>query len=72
MSPNGSEQTRLMDRLFNDPTRKLLNFSITPGEQRCTAEELCAEINSAMDQVDSGRARRVEASEIDGNLEVAA
>jgi hypothetical protein len=46
----GPEQQRLMDRLFNDPTRKLLNFKITPGDKPSTKEELCAEINKALDE----------------------
>lgn len=54
----GPEQKRLMDRLFGDPTRRCLNFNIFPGERahECTAEELCAEINKALDQVESGEA----------------
>jgi hypothetical protein len=51
----GPEQKRLMDRLFNDPTRKLVNFKLTPGDDPCTAEELCAEINKTMDERESGR-----------------
>ena len=50
----GPEQKRLIDRLCNDPHRRLVNFNIFPGERQCTAEELCAELNSAFDQVDSG------------------
>ncbi len=55
----GPEQTRLLDRLFGDPKRKTLNFNIFPGERahECTAEELCAEINKALDQVDSGESQ---------------
>lgn len=49
-----TEQERLIDRLFNNPQRKLLNFSIFRGEKPCTAEELCAAINSALDQVENG------------------
>jgi hypothetical protein len=52
----GPEQQRLMDRLFNDPTRKLRNFKITPGDGAFTKEELCAEINKAMDEVARRRA----------------
>lgn len=54
----GPEQQRLVDRLFNDPSRRVLNFNIFPGERahECTAEKLCAEINSALDQVESGTA----------------
>jgi hypothetical protein len=54
----GPEQTRLIDRLCNDPERRLLHFNIFPGERAhlCTSEELCAEINSALDQVENGTA----------------
>jgi len=52
----GPEQQRLMDRLFNDPTRKILNFKMTRGDGSFTAEELCAQVNSAMDQVERRRA----------------
>jgi hypothetical protein len=52
----GPEQQRLMDRLFGDPTRRARNFKITPGDQPCTKEELCAEINKAMDEVERRRA----------------
>lgn len=59
----GPEQKRLMDRLFNDPTRKLRNFSITPGDKPCTAEQLCAEINKAMDEVE----RRIASGDLGDN-----
>lgn len=49
-----TELERLVDRLCNDPKRKLLNFHVTRGESDCTAEELAAEINRALDQVDNG------------------
>jgi hypothetical protein len=52
----GPEQNRLIDRLFNDPSRKLLNFKITPGDKPCTTEELCGSINSSMDEVERRRA----------------
>lgn len=52
----GPEQQRLMDRLFKDPTRKLRNFHITRAYTPCTAEELSAEINKAMDQVEHRKA----------------
>jgi hypothetical protein len=45
----GPEEQRLMDRLFNDPKRKLINFNITPGERRVTREELCAVLNQMLD-----------------------
>jgi hypothetical protein len=56
----GPEQTRLMDRLFNDPTYKLRNFHVTRGEKPCTAEEICGEINKALDEVESGRAKNLD------------
>lgn len=52
----GPEQTRLMDRLFGDPTRKLLNFNIFPGDKPSTPEEICREVNKAMDEVARRRA----------------
>jgi hypothetical protein len=52
----GPEQTRLMSRLFDDPKRKLRNFHITPGDKASSAEEICAEVNKAMDQVECRRA----------------
>ncbi|WP_036048665.1 hypothetical protein [Bradyrhizobium sp. Tv2a-2] len=52
----GPEQKRLQDRLFGDPNRKLVNFKITRGDKPATAEEICAEINKAMDEIESGRA----------------
>ena len=48
----GPEQKRLMDRLFNDPTRRLRNFHITPGDKPATAEEICAEVNKGIDEVE--------------------
>ena len=42
-----TEKERLLDRLFNDPNRRLLNFHVTRGDAPCTEEELCAEINRA-------------------------
>lgn len=56
----GIEQERLKKRLFEDPSRKLLNFGITPGDNPFTAEELCGEINKAMDQVEDFRSLPVE------------
>lgn len=62
----GPEYKRLIDRLFNNPNYKLCNFSITPGERHCTAEELCAEVNKALDQIERGEAREIMPGEIDG------
>jgi hypothetical protein len=45
-----------MDRLFNDPTRKLLNFHIAPGDKPVTAEQICGEVNKAMDEVERRKA----------------
>lgn len=50
------EKDRLMKRLFEDPTRRLVNFKISPGDSPGTSEQLCAEINGAMDQVEQRRA----------------
>lgn len=52
----GPEQQRLMDRLFNDPTRKLVNFKMSRGDILATKEQICAEVNKAMDQVERRRA----------------
>lgn len=52
----GPEQKKLMDRLFADPERELVNFQISAGKAPVDAETLCAEINSAMDQVERRRA----------------
>jgi hypothetical protein len=56
----GPEQKRLTERLFGDPNRQTRNFNIFPGERRCTPEELCREINSALDQIENGTAEMVE------------
>jgi hypothetical protein len=56
MTKMGPQQQRLMDRLFGDPTRSVRNFKLTPGDKPATAEELCAEINKAMDEVERRRA----------------
>lgn len=52
----GPEQTRLMDRLLNDPTRKLLNFKFSPGDKSSKPEEVCTELNKALDEVENGLA----------------
>jgi hypothetical protein len=54
--PMGPEQERLMDRLFNDPTRELLNFHVWSGDKAATSEQICAEVNKAMDQSERRRA----------------
>lgn len=41
-----------MKRLFDDPSRTLRNFKITPGDKPSTAEELCGEVNKAMDEIE--------------------
>ncbi len=52
----GPEQQRLMDRLFNDPTRTTRNFHLTPGDKPATAEQICGEVNKAMDEIERRRA----------------
>lgn len=52
----GLEQTRLMARLFDDPKRRIRNFSVTPGDGQFTAEQLCEQINKALDDVANGTA----------------
>lgn len=60
---------RLIDRLFNDPKRKLVNFNVFPGENwdNCTSEERAKAINDALDQVDRGESVLV--TNIDGDME---
>lgn len=50
----GPEQEKLMARLFDDPNRRTRNFHISPGTRRATAEEICGQINSALDQIARG------------------
>ena len=55
----GPEEKKLMDILFGDPKRKLVNFHIFPGQkvmrgEAVTREELCAEINKALSAVERG------------------
>lgn len=59
-SPIGPEQQRLLDRLFNDPERRTLNFKFTPGEHPTSAEAICQQINYALDQIESGQAEEVD------------
>lgn len=54
-----SEKARLIDRLFNNPDFKLRNIHISRGDKPCTAEQLCAEINKALDDIASGAAEEV-------------
>lgn len=51
-----TEKDKLLNRLFGDPEKKALNFNIFPGENihKYTTEEVCAEINKAMDQLENG------------------
>ena len=42
-----TEQDRLRERLFGDPNRRVLNFSITRGDGPATTEEVCGQINHA-------------------------
>ncbi len=47
----GPEEQRLLDRLFGDPTRKLVNFHATWGPQahKATREERAKAINDMLD-----------------------
>ena len=54
--PAGPEQKKLTDRLFGDPTRKAKNFKFTVGDGNPTPEQVCGEINKAMDEVERHRA----------------
>lgn len=56
----GLEQERLRKRLFENPDRELVNFGISVGEGRPTAEQLASEINRAMDEVEALEALPVE------------
>lgn len=47
----GPEQSRLLERLFSDPTLKLRNFKFTVGDGSPTPEMLCREINKALDEI---------------------
>lgn len=49
------EQYRLRERLFGYPNRRLLNFQITRGDGPATTEEICGELNRAMDEREAGR-----------------
>lgn len=61
----GPEQKRLMDRLFNDPKRKLINFNIFPGDKPATAEQICEQVNLAMDALEKGDYEEVDPSLLD-------
>jgi hypothetical protein len=52
----GPEQTKLMDRLFGDPSRKLVNFKFTRGDKPATAEEICEQMNKAFEDLERRRA----------------
>lgn len=65
----GPEQQRLMDRLFGDPDRKVRNFNIYPGERKCTPEELCAEVNKALDAIEAGDFEEVVYGPADSDVE---
>ena len=52
----GPEQERLMQRLFGDPNRRILNFHISLGTRPATAEEICGEVNKALDEIERGDA----------------
>lgn len=61
----GPEQEKLMSRLFDDPNRKLVNFNIFRGDKPASAEQLCAEVNKAMDEV-----ARIEALPIEEQMRI--
>jgi hypothetical protein len=49
-----SQREKLLDRLFGNPNVKVVNFKIDRGERPASAEEICRQINGALDQVESG------------------
>jgi hypothetical protein len=59
MSQPGPEEQRLIDRLFNDPTRKTVNFHVSwgPDAHRITREERAAAINHALDATERGEGK---------------
>jgi len=61
----GPQQERLMKRLFDDPNRKIRNFDIYPGTRQATAEEICEQINKAMDEVERGEATEIDPMMVD-------
>ena len=46
-----SERKRLLDRVYKSEY-DVNNFNIFPGEQPCTIEKMCGEINKALDQLE--------------------
>lgn len=65
-SEHGREMTRLLDRLYGDPERRTLHFSITPGPlwntraAVMTEEEKAKTINDALDSRDDRSAELIE------------
>jgi hypothetical protein len=59
VSQPGLEEQRLIDRLFNDPTRKTVNFHVSwgPEAHKISREERCAALNHALDAVDRGEGK---------------
>ena len=55
--PKRTEQARLVDRLTSDPDMRRIALHVTPGDAVTSREELCREINRALDQVEAGAAR---------------
>lgn len=55
---HGPEMTKLLDRLFNNPDKKLRNFNVFwgPNSHLLSIEELAKHLNDVQDQVDDGRA----------------
>lgn len=47
-----TEQDRLMKRLFDDPSRRLLNFDIVRENAPTTTEEICGAVNKVMDAIE--------------------
>jgi hypothetical protein len=50
-----SERERLLDRLFGNPNVKVANFKIDRGDRPASAEEICRQINGALDDIESGK-----------------
>jgi len=56
---HGPEMQRLLDRLFNDPSRTLRHFNVWWGDKahELTTEERAKVLNDAFDQEASGNVR---------------
>lgn len=52
-----TEREKLLDRLFGDPKRQTTNFQIFRGSaETIDPEEMCRQINAALDALDNGTA----------------